>query len=121
MTDLTPNDLSHLSDEEFNSLCPQGEHAPGSEPLSPAAQAVLQAACNQRGLFNEEIVQRRHSIAAALRAAADQVVPEERRPPRRGMRPGGTGALSPDEGAEDQRAATRRKLLAIATELEGAK
>jgi len=30
MTDLTPNDLSHLSDEEFLALCPQGEHAPGS-------------------------------------------------------------------------------------------
>lgn len=36
MTDLTPNDLSHLSDAEFNALCPQGEHAPGPEPLSPA-------------------------------------------------------------------------------------
>ena len=32
MTDLTPNDLSHLSDEEFIALCPQGEHAPGPEP-----------------------------------------------------------------------------------------
>jgi hypothetical protein len=29
MTDHIPNDLSHLSEEEFNSLCPQGEHAPG--------------------------------------------------------------------------------------------
>ena len=47
MTDHVPNDLSHLSEEEFNALCPQGEHAPGPEPLSPAA----------------------------LRAAADQVVP----------------------------------------------
>ncbi len=37
MTDLTPNDLSHLSDAEFHALCPQGEHAPGAEPLSPAA------------------------------------------------------------------------------------
>ena len=41
MTDLTPNDLSHLNDEEFIALCPQGYHAPGPEPLSPAAQAVL--------------------------------------------------------------------------------
>ena len=39
MTDLTPNDLSHLSDAEFHALCPQGEHAPGPEPLSPAALA----------------------------------------------------------------------------------
>ena len=29
MTDHLPNDLSHLSDAEFNALCPQGEHAPG--------------------------------------------------------------------------------------------
>ena len=87
--------------------------------LSPAAQAVLQAACIHHGLFNEEIVQRRRSIAAALRAAADQVVPHEQPQPRRGMRPGGTGALSPDEGAEDQRAATRRRIRAIAAELEG--
>jgi hypothetical protein len=41
MTNHIPNDLSHLSEAEFNSLCPQGEHAPGPEPLSPAAQAVL--------------------------------------------------------------------------------
>jgi len=44
--------------------------------LSPAAQAVLKAACIHHGLFNEEIVQRRRMIAAALRAVADQVVPE---------------------------------------------
>ena len=41
MTDLTPTDLSHLSDEEFIALCPQGYHAPGPEPLSPAAEAML--------------------------------------------------------------------------------
>ena len=42
MIDLTPNDLSHLSDEEFNALCPQGEHAPGPEPLSPTIEQLLQ-------------------------------------------------------------------------------
>ncbi len=42
--------------------------------LSPAAQAVLKAACIHHGLFNEEIVQRRRMVAAVLRAAADQVV-----------------------------------------------
>ena len=78
--------------------------------LSPAAKAVLDAALPH--------VVHRYSVAAALRAAADQVVPEEQRPPRRGMRPGGTGALTPEEGAEDQRAATRRRFLAIANELE---
>ena len=45
-------------------------------PLSPAAQAVLKVACIHHGLFNEEIIQRRRMVAAALRAAADQVVPE---------------------------------------------
>ena len=44
--------------------------------LSPTARAVLKAACIHHGLFNEEIIQRRRMIAAALRAAADQVVPE---------------------------------------------
>ena len=37
--------------------------------LSPAAQAVLDAA-DIGSLFNEEVAQRRHIIAAALRAAA---------------------------------------------------
>ena len=46
-------------------------------PLSPVAQAVLKAACIHHGLFNEEIVQRRRMVAAALRAAADQAAPEK--------------------------------------------
>lgn len=80
--------------------------------LSPAAQAVKDA-------FDSKWAGTRHqALIAALRAAANQVVPDEPRAPRRGMRPGGTGALSPDEDKEDQRAATRRKFLAIAAELE---
>lgn len=55
-------------------------------------------------------------LAAALRVLADQVVPEDE-PPRGGMRPGGTGALTLDEAQQFQRAATRRKILAIAAEL----
>lgn len=39
MDDLTPNDLSHLSDEEFNALCPQGYHALGPEP--PTAIEII--------------------------------------------------------------------------------
>lgn len=75
MTDpLTPNDLSHLSDDEFNALCPQGEHAPGSEPLSPAALAVWDAAWDcPIGDCRSVAEGRRHQIAAALRAAADQL------------------------------------------------
>jgi hypothetical protein len=61
MTDLSPNDLSHLSDEEFNSLAPQGYHATGpAEPLSPAALAVLDAYRSTHLSIN--------NLAAALRA-----------------------------------------------------
>ena len=106
MTDHVPNDLSHLSDAEFNSLCPQGEHAPGPEPLSPAAQAVLDAATEGfwRSSFNSES----NGAAAALRAAADQIVPE-------------AAACKNDwrwEIERTQRTVTRNQLLAIADELE---
>ncbi len=87
--------------------------------LSPQAQAVLDAANGKSSWGADDILNDSRWIAvAALRAAADQVVPDEPRALRRGMRPGGTGALTPDEDKEDQRAATRRKLLAIANELE---
>ena len=73
--------------------------------LSPAAQAVLDAA---RFEVNAECYAP-WIAAAALRAAADQVVPEE-----------------PLNGGDvrwmferDARQASRKKLLAIAAELEG--
>jgi len=73
-----------------------------TEPLSPAAQAVVDAAITGRGYLQP-------AIAAALRAAADQVVPEE-----------------PLYGGDqrwmferDARQACRKKFLAIAAELEG--
>lgn len=84
--------------------------------LSPAAQAVLDAYCTEADLRNREVTDC-EMLAAALRAAADQVVPEES-PPGGGMRPGGTGALTLDEAQGFQRAATRRRILAIAAELE---
>ena len=69
MTDPTFNNLGNLIFEEFNALCPQGEHAPGPEPLSPAAQAVLDAAT----LASWKDYDPAPSIiaAAALRALAD--------------------------------------------------
>jgi hypothetical protein len=115
MTDHIPNDLSHLNDAEFNALCPQGEHAPGPEPLSPAAQAVL---CAYRDLSwtpdeedNGKYYKFSHKagMAAALRAAADQVVPEQAEPV----------GDSHDEARHDQWMRIRYKLLAIANELEG--
>lgn len=74
MTDLTPNDLSHMSDEDFNALCPQGHHAPGAEPLSHAAQAVLYAFTEDNSLHDWKVhIHHLDALAAALRAAADQM------------------------------------------------
>ena len=101
MNDLTPNDLSHLSDEQFYALCPQGEHAPGPEPLSPAAEAVLDAALPHQV--------HRYAAAAALRALADQVVPH----------PGRYPMNSYMDGVRDAKQDVRAAILAIATELEG--
>ena len=103
MTDLTPNDLSHLSDEEFLALCPQGEHAPGPEPLSPAAQKVLDVL--RKELDYAPI---RQAGAAALRALADQL--------RLEMPLGDTDA---DAGVFAAHHAIYAAILAIATELEG--
>ena len=72
-----------------------------TEPtLSPAAQAVLDA-------FNgvHELVNRRRKIAATLRAAADQVVPEPQSDPTTWTQCAFLGV--------------REDLLAIADELEG--
>jgi hypothetical protein len=76
MTDHLPNDLSHLSEEEFCALCPQGEHAPGPSmaDLSPAAQAVLDAFLAEWP--DEALEQDRRCLAAALRAAADLIYPD---------------------------------------------
>ena len=98
MTDFSPIDSDHLSDEEFMALCPQGEHAPGPEPLSPAAQAVMIAATNgNENVINDPVY--KQCIAAALRAAADQVVP------------------SPCFASDD---VIHERIFAIAAELEGA-
>ena len=103
--------------------------------LSPAARAVLEAAAvsaclaewgpvndppchpDDEGWNGCHLCVKRDLIAAALRAAADQVVPQEPLSSG-GMRPGGTGALTLDEAQMFQRSSTRRRLLTIATELE---
>jgi hypothetical protein len=76
--------------------------------LSPAAQAVLDAWNNEwsKGSFCHD----QRSIAAALRAAADQVVPTETDLP----------PIAPDLGhfRQHERRLTRHRLLAIAAELE---
>ena len=71
-------------------------------PLTPAAQAVLDAVIEICPAPADEIA------AAALRAAADQVVPEE-------PLYGGDQRWMYER---DTRQASRKKLLAIAAELE---
>ena len=67
MTDFpTPEgDLTAAESEELLLMC---GHAAGPEPLSPAAQAVLDAVCDN----TEPDCDTQHLIAAALRAAAEQ-------------------------------------------------
>ena len=74
-----------------------------TEPLSPAAQAVLNAASRSSWGRNDD-------IAAALQAAADQVVPDAANYLR--------AAINSADwwDAHDQ---IRAELLAIAAELEG--
>ena len=113
MTDLTPNDLSHLSDEEFNALCPQGHHAPGpAQPLSPAAQAVLDALYLGELNGPQQLMARAHA-AAALRAAADQVVPHMEEPEW-----GACDYMNCDIELYTDHQRKRTALLAIAAELE---
>jgi len=66
--------------------------------LSPAAQAVMDA-------YWQAPLSNKASVAAALRAAADQVVPEEL-----------LKGSDPDAWLRDE---IRQQLLAIADELEG--
>ena len=95
MTDLTPNDL-----------CLQGEHAPGPEPLSPAAEAVLDAALPHQV--------HRYAAAAALRELADQVVPDIDEPEW-----GACNEMHCDIELFTDHQRKRADTLAIATELEG--
>jgi hypothetical protein len=73
--------------------------------LSPAAQAVLDASMEHSGPAFDPVVRR--IVAAALRAAADEVLPSPR--------------LPFDSCCEIRSAGERAELLAIAAELKGQK
>ena len=80
--------------------------------LSPAAQAVLDAANGASSHGPDDCLNEcRWIAAAALRAAADQVVPTEMDLP----------PIAPDLGhfRQHERRLTRQRLLSIADELEG--
>ena len=82
-----------------------------SRPLSPAAQAVLDAAVAN----TEPDCDTQHLIAAALRALADQVVPEEDWPDQ------SVGFANWNLATErcEQHKDIRGKILAIVAELGG--
>jgi hypothetical protein len=106
---MTEQLMEDLTNEEHEALLLMSEHGIAA-PLSPAAQAVLDAFlgdCENTGLQMDDL---RENVAAALRAAADQVVPpalEEEFHDR-------NQALPLTKMVE-----IRQKLLAIAAELEG--
>jgi hypothetical protein len=77
--------------------------------LSPAAQAVLNALYMQELNGPQQLMARAHA-AAALRAAADQVAPENY--------DSATDDPGWNDGAEDRNAEIRERILAIAAELE---
>ena len=79
------------------------------EPLSPAAQAVLDTFTGNDTIHGLQLMTPR--LAAALRAAADQVVPEQ---------PEGPTGSGFRWGAWAAKNGVRSELLAIAAELEGA-
>jgi hypothetical protein len=87
-------------------------------PLSPAAQAVLDAWSEVTGWGGNPPPVELSALAAAIRALVEATLPEEERF-RGGMRPGGTQPVTPDEFRQAQRRHTRAQQLAIAAELHG--
>ena len=89
--------------------------------LSPASQAVKDAVL---ALYPDKATQDIgwpldiHTIAATLRAAADQVVPEQSEPPCGEGEPWPQSYQLMADSKWEQRQKTRDELLAIATELE---
>jgi len=108
---MTEQLMEDLTSEEHEALLLMSEHGIAA-PLSPAAQAVL------HGFRAVPTLMYGPSIAAALRAVSDQVVPEQSEPPC------GEGAPWPQsyqlmaDSKWEQRQKTRAELLAIAAELE---
>jgi hypothetical protein len=78
--------------------------------LSPAAEAVLDAYRSSHLSIN--------NLAAALRSAADQVVPEQSEPPCGEGEPWPQSYQLMADSKWEQRQKTRDELLAIADELE---
>ncbi|NCU71502.1 MAG: hypothetical protein EBY66_00565 [Candidatus Fonsibacter lacus] len=86
--------------------------------LSPAAQAILKAAYEATRNPNWQTNFYTSYAAAALRAAADQVVPEQSEPPCGESEPWPQSYQLMADSKWEQRQKTRAELLAIAAELK---
>ena len=109
MTDLSPNTEVILSSDLL-------DDGPCLENMSALAFAVLDAYMSGYGWLDSPTKKDCRGVAAALEAAADQVVPEE--PAPKGMRPCGE-IYSAREITRAERMKLRKQLLAIAAELRG--
>lgn len=83
-----------------------------TEPLSPAAQAVLNAYGSFTGGVEATMLSERRGLAAAIRALVDQVLPDDGDCWKRDMR--GDAWIRWEE-----RKLIRAEIFAIAAELEG--
>jgi hypothetical protein len=102
---MTEQLMEDLTNEEHEALLLMSEHGIAA-PLSPATQAVVAAyRANWQDNYLKQDV---GCLAAALRAAADQVVPDD-------VNPVGDAH---DDARHDQWMRIRLKILAIAAELE---
>ncbi len=88
--------------------------------LSPQAQAVLDAFMDSPVDAGNYYATRSRQIAAALRAAADQVVPEQAEPPCGESEPWPQSYQLMADSKWEQRQQTRAELLAMAAKLEDA-
>jgi hypothetical protein len=86
--------------------------------LSKEAQAVLDALYMEELNGPQQLMARAHAVAV-LRAAADQVVPEQSEPPCGEDEPWPQSYQLMADSKWEQRQKTRAELLAIADELEG--
>ena len=100
--------MDDLSNEEHEALLLMCGHAIAA-PLSPAAKAVLAAA------YALPLKNGQPDIAAAFRAAADQVVPPLDLKPQEDLE---SRREAMEWGMNNQTQLTRHQLLAIAAELE---
>ena len=86
-----------------------------SDPLSPDAQAVLDAMYEVNMDFGDE---NRALAAATIRAAVDRVLPEQPEPPSGEGEPWPQSYQLMSDFKWEQRQQTRTELLAIIAELE---